>query len=450
MIRKIKEYIGREKLLEQNGRYLVALSGGADSVALMRVLCTLGYRIEAVHCNFHLRGEESDRDERFCQELCAAMDVPFHTVHFDTLSYAELHHVSIEMAARELRYDYFEQLRRDISADAVCVAHHRDDSIETLLLNLIRGTGLHGLRGISPKNGNILRPLLCVSRTEIEEFLRSENQSFVTDSTNNEDDAVRNRIRHHVLPLLETINPSVRQSLADTAAHLAAADKMMLAALGDAKESVMTDEGTISVAALAKELSPEYVLFHILSAYLFSSDTIEEIARYVTSDGAKTSGRQWLSVSHRLVLDRGTLLISTRNGNLSFQMRIPETGTYCFTDADGKEQKLRVELTEWQGCMTVSREQSCVMLDAARVTFPLILRYASRGDRFVPFGMNGTKLVSDFLTDQKRTIIEKERQLVVENANGDIIWLVNNRPDNRYRITAQTQKVMSLSMTYDL
>ena len=217
---KVESYINTHKLLDINKLYLVALSGGADSVALLLLLKEHGYNIHAAHCNFHLRGEESDRDEKFCVALCEQMNIELHRVHFDTETYAELHKVSIEMAARELRYRWFEQLRQDIGAAGICVAHHRDDSVETVLLNLVRGTGIHGFVGILPRNGYIVRPLLCVSRAEIENFLHTRNQDYVTDSTNLESNVKRNRIRLEILPLLKTLNPSISDSIQQTAENI--------------------------------------------------------------------------------------------------------------------------------------------------------------------------------------------------------------------------------------
>ena len=186
-IRRVSQYIEEKHLLQPGDKVLVALSGGADSVALLRVLLRLGYVCEAAHCNFHLRGEESLRDEQFVRELAARLDVPLHVIHFDTNEYAASHGVSVEMAARELRYGWFGQLRRECGARVVAVAHHRDDSVETFLLNLVRGTGINGLQGIRPVNGEVVRPLLCVSRAEILEYLASLGQAYVTDSTNLQD-----------------------------------------------------------------------------------------------------------------------------------------------------------------------------------------------------------------------------------------------------------------------
>ena len=210
---KVEEYIRRYKLLDISQLYLVALSGGSDSVALLLLLREAGYQVHAAHCNFHLRGAESDRDEHFCVDLCKQLGVELHRAHFDTSEYAALHKVSIEMAARELRYRWFDQLCDDIGAAGVCVAHHRDDLVETVLLNIVRGTGLRGLTGIQPRNGRVLRPLLCVSRAEIETYLAERGQAYVTDSTNLEADVLRNKVRLQVLPLLRELNPAVSENI---------------------------------------------------------------------------------------------------------------------------------------------------------------------------------------------------------------------------------------------
>ena len=217
---RIQRYIEDQGLLHSYNKVLVALSGGADSVALLRVLHCLGYSCECMHCNFHLRNAESDRDEEFVRDLCQKLDVRLHVKHFDTCAYAGNKGISIEMAARELRYSWFEEMRSSIGVDAIAVAHHRDDSVETLLLNLIRGTGINGLKGISPKNGFIIRPLLQESRQSIESYLQGIHQDFVTDSTNLQDEYIRNKIRLNILPLMNEINPSVAQTIFETSQRL--------------------------------------------------------------------------------------------------------------------------------------------------------------------------------------------------------------------------------------
>ena len=237
---KVADFIAKHQLLSRDGLHIVALSGGADSVALLLVLKQLGYRIEAAHCNFHLRGEESDRDEAFVCQLCAEQNIPIHRAHFDTRDYAALHKVSIEMAARELRYGYFHQLRQDLGAETVCVAHHRDDAVETLLMNLMNGSGIHGLTGIRPKNGAVVRPLLGVSRADIEEFLHSIGQSFVTDSTNAVDDVLRNKIRLHLIPLMQQILPKSSETIAKTAAYMKEVEQVFDAAVQTARSAIVT------------------------------------------------------------------------------------------------------------------------------------------------------------------------------------------------------------------
>ena len=218
--KRVQEFIGKQQLLADDARVLVALSGGADSVALLRILLSLGYRCHGVHCNFHLRGEESNRDERFVTELCHALGVPCEVVHFDTLAYAAEHKVSVEMAARELRYREFERLRQEHHLDVIAVAHHQDDAVETLLLNLIRGAGINGLTGMKVRNGPIVRPLLCLTRDEVVNYLEYLGQPYVTDSTNLTDMYARNKVRLQLLPLMEQINPAAKSNIMQAAMHL--------------------------------------------------------------------------------------------------------------------------------------------------------------------------------------------------------------------------------------
>ncbi|MBP5712991.1 MAG: tRNA lysidine(34) synthetase TilS [Prevotella sp.] len=424
-------------MLSHDGKYLVALSGGADSVCLLLVLKELCYQIEAVHCNFHLRGEESNRDEMFCESLCNRLGISFHRIHFDTTTYAELHHVSIEMAARELRYKYFEQLANDIHADGICVAHHRDDSVETLLINLVRGTGIHGLTGISPVNGQIIRPLLDVSREEIEDYLRSVNQDYVTDSTNLQDDVVRNKIRLNIIPMLREINPSVSDNIALTAKRIAEAEKLFDWALEQkANECILEkDDNTLTIDfSLASQ--NEYILYHLLSPYRFTPSQIQQIAE----NNGEQSGKEWRSASHIAMMDRNRLLVCPLEERRK-PMIVPELGKYVFTE----KQVLSFQHVKRDADFQISKQNNVVCLDADLVEFPLTIRYVENGDRFVPFGMNGSKLVSDFLTNCKVSLYDKRQQLVVTDAHQQIIWLVNRRPHHHYCITDETKSVLIIS-----
>ena len=440
MEKTVAQYIDRHDMLHKDGAYLVALSGGADSVAMLLVLKRLGYRIEAVHCNFHLRGEESDRDERFVGQLCAKEDIPLHLVHFDTKAYSALHKVSIEMAARELRYAYFKRLLDDLGFNAVCVAHHREDSVETTLINLLRGTGLHGLCGIKPVNGWIVRPLLCVSRSDIEAYLAKLHQTYVTDSTNLEADVVRNKIRLNIMPLLREINPSADLSIVATSERLNEVARVYDKAIGEAVEAVADladDHATISVARLMEQTSPESVLYDILKRYGFQPQTIEQIGCNLTAQ----TGRTFQSATHDLLFDRGNIIIE-KHWDAPKPLAMPMEGLY----RTGEKASLRVETMEKGADFKPSRSPMTATVDASGVAFPLTLRPYSTGDKFVPFGMKGFKLVSDYLTDRKKTMFEKRRQMVVSDANGSIIWLVGERTDNRFRVCETTTRVLKLSV----
>ena len=467
----MRRFASVHELFVYGGKYIVALSGGADSVSLLFVLKhlehELGIDVEAAHCNFHLRGAESVRDEEFCKQLCERLSVPLHLIHFDTQAYADLHRVSIEMAARDLRYGYFENLRRDIKAQDICVAHHRDDSVETVLLNLVRGTGLRGLRGIQPRNGNIIRPLLSLSREDIVQYLNALGESYVTDSTNLHNDVKRNKIRLDVMPLLRELNPSVSQSIFETSLRITEALKIFDDAIQHAIADVTTPPRgctlggalvssaptkqlgttpsqplTISIDRLKQQPSPEYTLHEILSPRGFTSAQIDQI--YGSLDSC-SAGKIIASDSHELAFDRGSLLVQPRTNvaDAARSMRIPETGTYVFSDS----LKIKVAAEDCGDDYVPSRAADCVCLDASDIKFPLTLRHIEQGDRFVPFGMNGMKLVSDYLTDRKKNVFEKRAQLVVTDAQQRIVWLVGERTDNRFRITPHTQQALRLTIT---
>lgn len=432
MIESIRHYIERERLLSYDCKHIVAVSGGADSVALLLVLCRLGFCVEVAHCNFRLRGDESDRDEQFVRNLCLELSVPFHVIHFDTVSYADIHQVSIEMAARELRYRYFEQLRQDIGASEVCVAHHQDDAVETLLMNLVRGTGIHGLTGIRPRNGHIVRPLLCVTRADILEFLDSVHQQYVTDSTNLVPNVVRNKLRLEVLPMLRSINPAVSSNIAKTAHRMAQAESLFNAAVSEAVSRLFVDN-SLDISQLMQEPAPEYLLYELLSPRGFSPAQVEQIFGCLKSP----SGRRFCSSTHEAVIDRGRLIVVPLAEPLPV-LCIPEPGLYRYTP----DFKLRVEIVNGN---TVSRVPAVATLDADKVLFPLTVRPVKTGDRFHPFGMKGTRLVSDFLTDRKLSLIEKRRQLVVSDAHGAIVWLVGQRTDHRFSVDDSTKQVLCLT-----
>ena len=440
MLNKVADFIAKYQLLSHDGIHVVALSGGADSVALLRVMLALGYRVEAAHCNFRLRGDESNRDELFVKTLCETQDVKLHLIHFDTAEYASLHQVSIEMAARELRYHYFEQLRQDIGASTICVAHHRDDAIETLLMNLLRGSGIHGLTGIRARNGHIVRPLLCVSRQEIVNYLHSIDQEYVTDSTNLQPDVLRNKVRLQLLPLMEQLYSGATENMARSAYYLSEAEKVYnaeIARYAQETEFPLSDSSpfTIHFSLLSSSPSPLSLLHEWLTPLGFNRSQLEQILAHLDGE----PGRVFESATHTLVIDRESIVVEPVCAPIK-PLVIPEPGTYRIDETA----KIRIEEV---GVETdISRDPAIATLDAATIRYPLTLRAVKPGDIFQPFGMEGKKLVSDYLTDRKLNLLAKRHQRVLVDATGTILWLVGQRTDHRYCITPDTHIIIKATL----
>lgn len=432
MIYKVEKYIAKHNLLDNNSSVLVALSGGADSVALLIALLRLGYRCEAVHCNFHLRGEESNRDESFVRGLCERRGVTLHVVEFDTAGYAKEKGISIEMAARELRYDAFEKLRKEIDASAIAVAHHMDDSAETMLLNLIRGTGIKGLHGIKPKNGYIVRPLLCVGREDIIDYLKWRGERFITDSTNLTSEYTRNKIRIEVIPKLAEINPSIRESLAATAQRIGEAELIYRHAIDEAIKRVRRED-CIDTTLLRKEIAPTTLLHEMLSPLGFNSSQVEDMASALDSEESKV----FHSAGWSVIKDRGRFMITPRQTIMQEETELPAEGVV--QTATGT---LSITVMPFDG--NIPKQRDIASLDLDKLKMPLTLRSVRNGDRFAPFGMHGTKLVSDYLTDRKRSIIEKQQQFVVTDATGEIVWIVDERPSAHCGISGKTKRILRL------
>lgn len=439
----VKKYIIHHGMFKWQTPYIVALSGGADSVALLLILKNIGLNISAAHCNFHLRGEESDRDEQFCVNLCQQQGISLSRIHFDTYAYAHLHKVSIEMAARDLRYRYFAQLVKDLHAGGICVAHHRDDNVETLLLNLLRGSGVDGLAGIAPKNGNILRPLLCISRQDILQYLKEKKQDFVTDSTNLEDDALRNKIRHHVVPLLESINPAASENIALSAKYIRQAKSIL-----ESMDSISTTDSNRKVIYIPKisvmnAPSPEFILHKELGRYGFHGNVIDDICENLFSQD-RGVGKIWKNEDYMIVIDREQLLISNIKdlNNIQEQraFRLPEEGIYNMDEGT----QIKIRIFSHMGDFMPSKESQCITLDAEKVSFPLTYRLVKEGDRFQPFGMKGSKLLSDYMTDRKFDYIQKKTQHVLTDSKGEIIWLIGERTSEKTKITETTKKILEV------
>lgn len=423
---KIDAFSSQNLLFGPNDKVLVALSGGADSVFLLRYLIARGYDVVAAHCNFHLRDEESMRDELFVRELCQSLHIPLQVKDFDTQAVAQQQHISIEMAARNLRYEWFENLRQTLETDCIAVAHHQDDNIESILLNMVRGTGIKGLCGIQPRNGHIVRPLLCVNRNEIRAGLQEMCQTFVDDSTNFDNQYSRNRIRLDVMPILRSINAGVDSNILTTIENLNEVRKITEESIGRSIRLCCKHEGDtlyINMKCLNEAPSPLSVLHAILEPLGFNRTQTQQLLQ------CSQVGRQFLSATYTAVVDRTNILVEKTK-----------------KEANGpspKGVKLEVNELPLEEVGTIQKDSSHAYLDADKVKGELTVRPTLPGDRFRPFGMKGQKLVSDLLTDLKVNRLERSRQLVVCDEER-ILWVVGRRVSDDCRVTEQTRRVICL------
>lgn len=438
--KRVQGFIHEKKMCADGASILVGLSGGADSVALLRMLVRLGYRCHAVHCNFHLRNVESDRDESFAIELCHSLNIPCEVVHFDTKGYATEKRISIEMAARELRYREFERIRQAQGLDVIAVAHHQDDAVETLLLNLIRGAGINGLTGMRAVNGYVVRPLLCITREEVIDYLHQLQQPYVTDSTNLTDEYARNKVRLNLLPMMQQINPAAKDNILQTVSNLADAATLYNKVV--AEESMRIVEGgeepNISISALLSTDAPKTILFEILHPYGFNSAQVADIFRSLSSE----AGRVFHSERYTILRDRTQLIVRHKSViERDIIYTLPSEGTMTLPDGTTLTIHHIAPDTNWQ----VPRNNEVLCLDADHFNGSLTLRHPKEGDRFKPFGMKGNKLLSDFYTDIKLPRTEKSRQWLLCHDN-EILWAVGERSSELCRLNEKEQHIICIEI----
>lgn len=421
---KVSSFISKHHLLQPNEQILVALSGGADSVALLLLLCDLGYDCVAVHCNFHLRGEESLRDEKFVQNLCEQNHTKLFIRHFQTEEFARENKLSIEMAARQQRYVYFEELAHKLGVSSIAVAHHQDDQAETMLINLCRGTGIKGLRGMLPRNGKIIRPFLCITKHEILNFLSGREQSYIDDSTNFDNSFVRNKIRLDVLPILSTVNSRMIENFSRSAENLMEVENIYDEVVDDLlKRFVRTQQDGALLIDGSSILNHRYanaLLHELLMPHGFTSAQIEEIRQ-----GCQ-SGKKFLAANKTLWIDREKWLLS----DTITEENVPMLDTTL----------LNVD------SFVLQKTNNVAFVDASLIRGELQVRKADQSDWFIPFGMKGKKLVSRYLTDIKMPLWQKKEQYVITDESGNILWLVGQRLDNRYAVTASTKQVLRIAL----
>lgn len=439
MQQKVQNYIEKNQLLTSKSSIIVGVSGGADSVVLLHILLSLGYDCVIAHCNFHLRMDESVRDENFVRMLAKRLNTSTYFIDFEATKHAKEQHISIEMAARDLRYNWFQQLAESTNAQAIAVAHHADDSIETMLMNLVRGTGLRGLTGISARNEKVIRPLLCCSRTEIENYASLHQLEYVTDSSNATLDYQRNKFRNQILPLLEEINPSIRQTLYDSIKRFEGTLAIYQQAVENIEQRIVHQEGeliNINIDLLKEQVDIPTVLFEMLNKYGFGASTIQQIIENLDGE----SGKLFFSETHRLIKDRKYLLLTANKSVDNQEYTIQKNETEISHPI-----KLILCKLQKESDFILSKEKQCIHIDFSKLVFPLTLRRWQEGDSFYPFGMTQQKKVSDFFIDNKLSRLEKEQCWLLISDN-QIVWIIGHRMDNRYRMTEHTIEILEIKI----
>ncbi|RNL54710.1 tRNA lysidine(34) synthetase TilS [Pedobacter jejuensis] len=432
-VQKFLDFNHHQQLFVTGNRILLAVSGGKDSVLMLHFFKACGIDVGVAHCNFKLRKDEAQRDEHFVKTLAQSLNLPFYVTHFDTKKYAEDHKISTQMAARALRYSWFEEIRTTHGYDYIALAQHQNDTIETVLINLIRGTGISGLHGILPKRDKLIRPLLFLTRTEINHLVDENNISFVEDSSNASTDYVRNKLRLEVIPHLQNINPNLEHTFAKNSSRFADVERFLNVQVQKIANEIVLEkaDGTYISIDEIKILDPQkLLLFELLKPYGFLETVVEEIIEALN----KQSGIKFFSASHQATINRDYLIISKINTEEHLHKSI-------HINDDEFEYNGHSFLLQFTDELKFEADKNKIFVDSSALQFPLIIRNWQNGDRFIPLGMRGFKKISDFFIDEKVPLHIKSNVPILVNGNGEIIWIVGMRQDNRYKLSQSTKKV---------
>lgn len=431
MIQKVEKFIAQEQLLNQEDAVLVALSGGRDSVLLLILLKQLGYRVSAAHCNFGLRASESDGDENFVAALCKDLGIPLFIKKFAIQELVNQTGESTQMVARKQRYEWFAQLCATHNIQKIATAHHLDDALETILINLTRGTGLKGLRGIEAQRDNIIRPLLCLTRAEINDYIFNQKIGFREDSSNSSKKYFRNKIRHDVIPVLRELNPSVFQSIAKTQSRLKRVENYWEKGWESWLAHVQNNKRNFIAVADLKNENQSFVAY-LLQEKGFSADDVE----IVLSTSNLEKGKFFIGQSD-------WRLVKVNNG---FELVQHQTESFVKTPISASDLPLSITVQEVEKPSSFNLPKHQIYIDADALNGELYLKKWDQGDWFIPFGMNGKQKLSDFFVNSKMSLSDKENVwLLCDETN--IVWVIGHRTDNRFRITSKTKKVLLVEVS---
>lgn len=441
MLEQFEQFRQSKKIFRNSDNILLAVSGGIDSVVMLDIFNRMEYKIAVAHCNFQLRGKESDDDQAFVADLCRKAELRLYTKKFETSGYAREKGISIQMAARDLRFEWLAGLRKEENFDLIATGHNLNDSVETILINLVRGTGIKGLTGISPVSGPIIRPLLFATRQMISRYAENNNISYREDSSNIQTRYTRNKIRHNVIPVIEEINPSVLQSISETSEFLKSAQLIYEQTIEEKRKEIIKygDKSSyINISELKKLDPPGTWVYELFRDYHFGKHQVADIIHLLDAE----TGKQLISDTHVLTRDREKIIISP-SGITEFRpLKISSlAGLRNISLFE------RVEIID-TGDMHISNDPYFAYLDAGLIDYPLTIRRWKEGDYFQPLGMKGRKKLSDFLIDTKTPLPEKDKTLVLA-MDEQIIWLIGRRIDNRFKVSASTSEVLLVKLRKD-
>ncbi len=454
MLEQFQEFFRKEKIIlsisghdKASVKFLLTVSGGIDSTVMSDLFHKSGLAFSIAHCNFNLRGKESDGDEQFVKLLAKKYHVPFHRKSFRTAAFAKRKKISIQMAARELRYEWLKRLAMDNQYDFIVTAHHLDDSIETFFINLLRGTGIAGLHGVPAKQDNILRPLLFANKKMILTYAKENNLQWREDSSNRSDKYLRNNIRNHIIPSLKKLNLGFEKTISKEFSYFKDAADIFKNFIAEKRKEIVSKEGKnirLNILKLKESGYAETILHELLRSYDFTPETTELIAQRLYT----TAGKKFLSPTYRLIKDRDFLILSPLSPfHKGGTKEISEEFLLQENQTDFQNEFLRMKTECLTGNLTKVKDKSSSIayFDYSKLHFPLKIRRWKQGDFFSPLGMKGKKKLSDFLIDQKIPIGEKENTWILESDN-KIAWVIGHRIDNRFKVLSSTKKIMKVAL----